>query len=285
MGGPASSYATAGIALRVTESHKPPPHHYKVETPSGQRSLRGPYWNFVYCTGDHDKWRYTISTCRSRLVIQPPKIYISSDTVTVLLFHSAPNPQNPLSYELTFFPTQPLNLYSIFARRTSGVETFKMFCVQDMKVYRGRRGIDPPTLKFSTTWRCMVNFRTPPPPGTQTLYPLNRRLNGPHSRPGHLNRTEKYYHPTGIRSPNHRAHDLLVELVTEPQNFLLVFSCDKCSLLFCPFISLLYFLFPFAFFILSFPLQPSFHKQRVSQFPHCSGFRYGVCQQRSGSVA
>ena len=162
MGGPASSYATAGIALRVTESHKPPPHHYKVETPSGQRSLRGPYWNFVYCTGDHDKWRYTISTCRSRLVIQPPKIYISSDTVTVLLFHSAPNPQNPLSYELTFFPTQPLNLYSIFARRTSGVETFKMFCVQDMKVYRGRRGIDPPTLKFSTTWRCMVNFRTPP---------------------------------------------------------------------------------------------------------------------------
>jgi len=35
MGGPTSSYATAGIALRVTESHKPP-HHYKVETPSGE---------------------------------------------------------------------------------------------------------------------------------------------------------------------------------------------------------------------------------------------------------
>jgi len=38
MGGPASSYATAGIALRVTQSHKPP-HHYKVETPSGEREL------------------------------------------------------------------------------------------------------------------------------------------------------------------------------------------------------------------------------------------------------
>ena len=39
MGGPTSSYATAGIALRVTESHKPPTphHHYKVETPSGEQ--------------------------------------------------------------------------------------------------------------------------------------------------------------------------------------------------------------------------------------------------------
>jgi len=35
MGGPTSSYATAGIVLRVTESHKLP-HHYKVETPSGE---------------------------------------------------------------------------------------------------------------------------------------------------------------------------------------------------------------------------------------------------------
>jgi hypothetical protein len=35
MGDPTSSYATAGIALRVTESHKPP-HHCKVETPSGE---------------------------------------------------------------------------------------------------------------------------------------------------------------------------------------------------------------------------------------------------------
>jgi len=34
MGGPTSSYATTGIAIRVTESHKPP-HHYKVETPFG----------------------------------------------------------------------------------------------------------------------------------------------------------------------------------------------------------------------------------------------------------
>jgi len=36
MGGPTSSYATAGIALLVTESHKPPHHHYKVETPCGE---------------------------------------------------------------------------------------------------------------------------------------------------------------------------------------------------------------------------------------------------------
>jgi len=35
MGGPTSSYATAGIALQVTESYKPP-FHYKVETPSGE---------------------------------------------------------------------------------------------------------------------------------------------------------------------------------------------------------------------------------------------------------
>jgi hypothetical protein len=34
MGGPASSYATAGIALRVIGVLKPP-HHDKVETPRG----------------------------------------------------------------------------------------------------------------------------------------------------------------------------------------------------------------------------------------------------------
>jgi hypothetical protein len=34
MGGPASSYATAGIALRVISILKPP-HHDKVETPRG----------------------------------------------------------------------------------------------------------------------------------------------------------------------------------------------------------------------------------------------------------
>jgi len=39
MGGPTSSYATAGIALRITESHKTP-HHYKVETPSGENMWR-----------------------------------------------------------------------------------------------------------------------------------------------------------------------------------------------------------------------------------------------------
>jgi hypothetical protein len=33
MGDPTSSYATAGIALRVSEAHKPH-HHDKVETPS-----------------------------------------------------------------------------------------------------------------------------------------------------------------------------------------------------------------------------------------------------------
>jgi hypothetical protein len=33
MGAPTSSYATAGIALRVSEAHKPH-HHDKVETPS-----------------------------------------------------------------------------------------------------------------------------------------------------------------------------------------------------------------------------------------------------------
>jgi hypothetical protein len=38
MGDPTSSYATAGIALRVAESHKPP-HHCKVETPSGGLEL------------------------------------------------------------------------------------------------------------------------------------------------------------------------------------------------------------------------------------------------------
>jgi hypothetical protein len=32
---PASSYATAGIALRVTEA-RTLPHHVKVETPSGE---------------------------------------------------------------------------------------------------------------------------------------------------------------------------------------------------------------------------------------------------------
>jgi hypothetical protein len=35
LGGPTSSYATAGIALRVTEARKLP-HHVKVETPSGE---------------------------------------------------------------------------------------------------------------------------------------------------------------------------------------------------------------------------------------------------------
>jgi hypothetical protein len=35
LGGPTSSYATAGIALRVTEACKLP-HHVKVETPSGE---------------------------------------------------------------------------------------------------------------------------------------------------------------------------------------------------------------------------------------------------------
>jgi len=38
MGGPTSRYATASIALRVTESHKPP-HHYNVETPSGEKGF------------------------------------------------------------------------------------------------------------------------------------------------------------------------------------------------------------------------------------------------------
>jgi hypothetical protein len=33
MGGPTNSYATAGIALRVSEAFKPH-HHDKVETPS-----------------------------------------------------------------------------------------------------------------------------------------------------------------------------------------------------------------------------------------------------------
>jgi hypothetical protein len=37
-GGPASSYATAGIALRVSGILKPP-HHDKVETPTRRRSL------------------------------------------------------------------------------------------------------------------------------------------------------------------------------------------------------------------------------------------------------
>jgi hypothetical protein len=35
LGNPASSYATAGIVLRVAEALKPP-HHVKVETPSGR---------------------------------------------------------------------------------------------------------------------------------------------------------------------------------------------------------------------------------------------------------
>jgi hypothetical protein len=35
LGDPTSSYATAGIALRVTEAHKLP-HHVKVETPLGE---------------------------------------------------------------------------------------------------------------------------------------------------------------------------------------------------------------------------------------------------------
>ena len=37
-GGPASSYATAGIALRVTGVLKPP-HHDKVETPTRRKGL------------------------------------------------------------------------------------------------------------------------------------------------------------------------------------------------------------------------------------------------------
>jgi hypothetical protein len=40
MGGPTSSYASAGIALRVSEAHKPH-HHDKVETPSvGNKSTQ-----------------------------------------------------------------------------------------------------------------------------------------------------------------------------------------------------------------------------------------------------
>ena len=42
-GGPASSYATAGIALRVTDVLKPP-HHDKVETPM-RRSKHVEAWN------------------------------------------------------------------------------------------------------------------------------------------------------------------------------------------------------------------------------------------------
>jgi hypothetical protein len=38
LGGPTSSYATAGIALRVTEACELP-HHVKVETPPGERSF------------------------------------------------------------------------------------------------------------------------------------------------------------------------------------------------------------------------------------------------------
>jgi hypothetical protein len=38
MGGPTSSYATAGIALRVIGVLKPP-HHDKVETPPPRRAL------------------------------------------------------------------------------------------------------------------------------------------------------------------------------------------------------------------------------------------------------
>ena len=196
-----------------------------------------------------------------------PKLYISSDTVTAPLCHYAPHPQNQLSHELTFFPTQRLNLYSIFTRRTSGVETFNIFCVQDVKVYGGRSGIDPLILKFSTTWRCVVKFRPPPaPPGTQTLYPSNRRLSGPHSRSGHFIRTEKYYHPTGIRSRILRAHDMFFELVTKSQDFLLVFPVTSLVSSFVPFYHLYPSSSPFAFIILSLPLHPSFHKQRVSHF-------------------
>jgi len=36
LGDPTSSYATAGIALRVAEARKLP-HHVKVETPSGEK--------------------------------------------------------------------------------------------------------------------------------------------------------------------------------------------------------------------------------------------------------
>ena len=38
LGVPAGSYATAGIALGVTEALKLP-HHVKVETPSGESSI------------------------------------------------------------------------------------------------------------------------------------------------------------------------------------------------------------------------------------------------------
>jgi hypothetical protein len=44
MGGPASSYATAGIALRVVGVLKPP-HHDKVETPRGGKFTM----NFTNC--------------------------------------------------------------------------------------------------------------------------------------------------------------------------------------------------------------------------------------------
>jgi len=37
LGDPTSSYATAGIALRVAEARKLP-HHVKVETPSGEEN-------------------------------------------------------------------------------------------------------------------------------------------------------------------------------------------------------------------------------------------------------
>jgi len=46
LGVPAGSYATAGIALGVTEALKLP-HHVKVETPSGEGVVHF-MWNYIY---------------------------------------------------------------------------------------------------------------------------------------------------------------------------------------------------------------------------------------------
>jgi hypothetical protein len=74
MGGPASSYATASIALRIIRLRKP--HHYvKVEIPSvGPRrrwednikmDLRETGWegvDWIHLAQDMDQWRAVVNT-------------------------------------------------------------------------------------------------------------------------------------------------------------------------------------------------------------------------------
>jgi hypothetical protein len=78
MGGPTSSYATAGLALRVIWPHKP--HHYvKVETPSGGRDSNQVPPN----TSQKRCWLSQLPPCVIRLILK--LMNISTDYLFVYI--------------------------------------------------------------------------------------------------------------------------------------------------------------------------------------------------------